>query len=668
MFRSVRVSAAAFLLASAATLQAQPKSALEADAIAFGTREAVSYADLSPDGSRAVMVGAGPGRSTIVYLADIAAGSVKPIFHSKGDPDKLSWCSFVSNERLACRVRATIPSDGRGFAPPGVLIGVSRMIAFDINGSDVKELGQRASSYDVGLRQFDGSIIDWLAGDDNPETVLMTRVYLKEGFRENSSNVNRTKSGIGVVKLNVKTLKADQVEAPRQNVTEWMSDGQGQVRLLGIAEFKGESQFTDRIKYMYRPPGSRDWVDLVGYQDDEFRPLAIDATINALYALRKRSGRWALTRTILGAQPNEIVVAQHPRVDIADVIRSANGQRVIGYTYSEDYNRQVFFDPEYKALAASLRKALGGQSDVSFSDGSQDGTKVLLHAGSDIDPGRFYLFDKSRKSLGQLIESRPGLSGKSLAPVKPISYLAPDGTTVPAYLTLPPGSTGKGLPAVVLPHGGPSARDEWGFDWLPQFLAARGYAVLQPNFRGSTGYGEDWLNENGLKNWRTSIGDIAAAGRFLATSGIAAPGRVAIVGWSYGGYAALQSAIVEPDVFKAVVAVAPVTDLDLLKSQYDFTAAVTSVKNFVGSGPQLAEASPLRRAQELRVPALLVHGDLDLNVDIKHSQRMHAALQGAGKQSEYVEFKGLDHQLDDSQARALMLTKIGQLLERTIGK
>ena len=227
MKRSVRVLAGAVALVTPASLSSQGNSSLEADAIAFGTREAVHAADLSPDGSKAVFIGAGPGRSTIVYLADITSGSSKPIFHSKGDPDKLTWCAFVSNQRMACRIRAIVASDGRGFAPAGVLIGASRMIAFDIDGSDVKELGQRASAYDIGLRQFDGSSIDWLAGDDDPETVLMTRVYLKEGFRENRSNIRRDKSGVGVVKLNVKTLKVDEVEAPRNQVAEWMSDGQG---------------------------------------------------------------------------------------------------------------------------------------------------------------------------------------------------------------------------------------------------------------------------------------------------------------------------------------------------------------------------------------------------------------------------------------------------------
>jgi dipeptidyl aminopeptidase/acylaminoacyl peptidase len=254
-------------------------------------------------------------------------------------------------------------------------------------------------------------------------------------------------------------------------------------------------------------------------------------------------------------------------VDIDDVVRSGDGQRVIGYTYAEDYRHTVYFDPEYKALSSALSNALPNHPDVTFVNASADGAKVLLFAGSDRDPGRYYLFNKTTKSLGQLMAVRPNLEGRTLAQVKPISYSAADGTVVPAYLTLPPGKDAKNLPAIVMPHGGPSARDEWGFDWLPQFLAARGYAVIQPQYRGSGGFGDAWMAQNGFKGWRTSIGDISAAARYLAKQGIADPSRIAIVGWSYGGYAALQSAATEPSLYRAVVAIAPVSDLALLKTE-----------------------------------------------------------------------------------------------------
>jgi dipeptidyl aminopeptidase/acylaminoacyl peptidase len=262
---------------------------------------------------------------------------------------------------------------------------------------------------------------------------------------------------------------------------------------------------------------------------------------------------------------------------------------------------------------------------------------------------------------------RPELEGRTLASVKSVTISAPDGTSIPAYLTLPPGKDEKNLPTVILPHGGPSARDYWGFDWLSQFLAARGYAVLQPEYRGSAGFGDSWLNENGFKNWRTSIGDITASAKWLAAQGIADPKRTAILGWSYGGYAALQSAVTEPNLYKAVVAVAPVTDLAMLKQDaHDFTDR-NLVQQEIGDGPHIVEGSPLRHASDIRAPVLLAHGDLDSNVRITQSLKMEAALKGAGRSVKLLTFKGLDHQLDDSDARAQMLLSIGEFLDEAIG-
>jgi len=652
--------------------QACAQSTLEQDAVAFGTRETTTRMDLSPDGKLAVFLGAGPGRTTIVYIADLAAGATKPIFYSKADPETLRWCAFASNTRLACEFTAIMKSENALLATNNGLISASRMISIGIDGKNMKQLGQPSSQYDVGLRQFDGEIIDWRPGGTNE--VLMTRLFLPEGFRDIPSNIQRTKRGVGVVRLNVDTLATKIVEQPRDNVATWMSDGQGNVRLLGFAELSSEAFTTGRVKYVYRTPNSRDWKTLTDYVDTDgasgqpnFEPLAIDASINSLYALRKRNGRMALVKVELGDTPVETLVAENPRVDIDDVIRSGDGQRVIGYTYSEEYRHTVYFDPEYRGLSTALTQALPNHPVVDFVTASEDGSKLLIFAGTDTDPGRYYLFDKASKSLGEIMKVRPNLANRALAEVKPVSYSAADGTTIPAYLTLPPGKEAKNLPYVVLPHGGPSSRDEWGFDWLAQFLAARGYAVIQPQYRGSGGFGDAWLAQNGFKGWRTSIGDITAAAHYLLKEGIAAPNRVAIVGWSYGGYAALQSAEVEPSLYKAVVAIAPVTDLSLLRTENDDYVVRNQVAKFVGDGANAVEGSPLRQAASIQAPVLLVHGDRDLNVGFAHSQRMQAALQSAGKQSEFVSFAGLDHQLEDNQARTQMLTKIGQLLDRTIG-
>ncbi|WP_341713627.1 alpha/beta fold hydrolase, partial [Erythrobacter sp.] len=242
------------------------------------------------------------------------------------------------------------------------------------------------------------------------------------------------------------------------------------------------------------------------------------------------------------------------------------------------------------------------------------------------------------------------------------SYPARDGTQIPGYLTLPPGSDGKGLPAIVLPHGGPSARDEWGFDWLVQFFVARGYAVLQPNYRGSAGYGEAWFGKNGFQAWPTAIGDVNDAGLWLVSQGIASADQLAIVGWSYGGYAALQAQVLDPDLFRAVVAIAPVTDLLEMREYARGYTNSRLVSAFLGEGPHLTTGSPARHADAFHAPVLLFHGTLDQNVNVQQSRIMEDRLKRAGKAVEYVEYEDLAHSLSDSKVRTDMLVRIDKFL------
>jgi dipeptidyl aminopeptidase/acylaminoacyl peptidase len=303
---------------------------------------------------------------------------------------------------------------------------------------------------------------------------------------------------------------------------------------------------------------------------------------------------------------------------------------------------------------------------VSFVDASADESKLLLWAGSDVDPGRFFLFDKTTKSLTEVLPVRPELAKTQLAAVKPVNFPAADGTMIPGYLTLPPGSDGKNLPVIVMPHGGPDARDEWQFFWLPQYFANRGYAVLQPNYRGSTGYGTNWFQKNGFQSWRTAIGDVDDGGRWLLKEGIAAPGKIAIVGWSYGGYAALQSAVLDPGLYKAVVAIAPVTDLQTMLDREEGFSDYKLLEAQIGKGPHVVEGSPARNADRIKVPVLMFQGDLDMNVAIEQSRIMESRLKAAGGSVERIEYKGLDHQLDDDKVRAEMLDRIDTFLRTTL--
>ena len=647
-------------LGFSARATAQTTHTLAEDAAAFGARDAVQHPDLSADGSSVIYVTPGPGRKSVAVIGNLDTGKFTTLASSDGNPDVIRWCNFASPTRAVCKVGGNVANNLFR------VIGFSRLISMNNDGGDAKQLGQPASRYDAWIRQYDAEVVDWLDGAG--DKILLERQYVPEEGKIGTHFV-RDKTGLGVDRIDVRTLVSDAVEPPRDQVSSYMSDGQGHVRLMAMPEtdVPEGAYLTGRVRYLYRSVASRDWKPLGEYQRDELEPLAVDADSNQLYALKKKDGRFALYAIKLDGSLAETLIAENPRVDIDDVVRFGKGQRVIGYTYAEDKRITVYFDPEFKALADSLARVLPQSPLVGFVDSSRDGRKLLIHVGSDSDPGRYYVFDRDKKALTPAMVDRPELEGRVLASVKPVTIAAGDGVSIPAYLTLPPGKPPKGLPAVILPHGGPSARDYWGFSWLAQFLAARGYAVLQPEYRGSAGFGDAWLNENGFKNWRTSIGDITASARWLAAQGIADPNRLAILGWSYGGYAALQSAATEPSLYKAVVAIAPVTDLQMAKDETrDFTIH-DIVEKEIGTGPHVIEGSPLRHAGEITAPVLLAHGTVDVNVSIAESEKMDAALRAAGKQSELLTLAGLDHQLDDSNARTELLAKIGELLDRTIG-
>ena len=605
----------------------------------------------------------GPGPKSYAVISNLQSGQTTVMTSVDGKPETLRWCNYSAQDRAVCQVSALTHET------TSKIVGFSRLIAMNTDGTDAKLLGSRESIYDQYVRQTDAVVLDWNGARDGK--VLMERVYVPEGGRAAiGSRLAKSKSGLGVDLLDTRNLQPSTVETPRDSASHYMTDGRGNVRIMNVVESSATGALSGRVKYFYRTKDSREWKTLVEFADfeDQVQPLAVDAEIDALYMLRKKNGRYALYTVKLDGSMAEKLIAENPKVDISGVERIGDGHRVIGYYYSDEATNVEYFDPEFDALAASLSKALPAFPVVSFVDATADGRTLLIFAGSDNDPGRYYLFDRDKKTLNEAMLDRPQLEGRKLAKSKSVTIPAPDGAQIPAYLTLPPGKeSAKGLPAVVMPHGGPSSRDHWGFDPLVQFLAARGYAVIQPQYRGSAGYGDDWLGENALRNWRGAIADISTSARWLASQGIADPNRLAIFGWSYGGYAALQSAVVDPQLYSAVIAVAPITDLTMLKEDYVGYTSAELVARDIGSGANVIEGSPLRRVGEIQAPVLLAHGDLDANVAFRHSDKMAEALQSAGKQVEFVQYKGLDHYLQDSSIRTDLLTRLGKLLDETIG-
>jgi acetyl esterase/lipase len=633
---------------------------------AFGARPSIEDVSLSPDGMSVAYVAPAAGQGSVVFVQSLAKGaafSSKPVLGARGSPERLGGCDWVSNQRLVCVVYGVIAND---FVTEPV--EVTRLIAVNTDGSKLQILSSRTNSFSRGAAFDGGNVIDWLPDEDG--AVLMSRVYLPDDHT--GSHLGSDKQGFAVDRIDTLTLAARTIEQPREDAVDYISDGHGTVRIMGAKSRRGARGDYDsgNIAYYYRKTGSRDWLpmgDLVGEEHNGFEPVAVDRDANLAYGYKKLDGRRALYTVALDGSLKETLLFARPDVDVGGLNRIGRRHRVVGVGYTDDFSHYHFLDPDFEKLVLALAKALPGQPSLRVVDSSLDENRLLINAGSDQDPGVYYIFDKKLRQLQTFLVARAELEGVKLSQVKPIRYQAADGTSIPGYLTLPANiDSPKNLPAIVMPHGGPSARDYWRFDWLAQFYAARGYAVLQPNFRGSTGYGDNFFARNGFRSWPAAIGDVLDAGRWLVARGIADPGKLAVVGWSYGGYAALQSAVVDSSVFKAVVAIAPVTDLDMLKEEHRQWSDFLVVSREIGEGPHVHEGSPALNAAKIKVPVLLFHGAMDRNVPIRHSKEMADRLSAAGVPHELVTWPDLDHQLEDSAARAEMLRKSNEFLRRAM--
>ncbi|WP_395652095.1 alpha/beta hydrolase family protein [Brevundimonas sp.] len=348
-------------------------------------------------------------------------------------------------------------------------------------------------------------------------------------------------------------------------------------------------------------------------------------------------------------------------------------RRMIGATRVETTGRRyVFADESAAVLWASVQQTLPNVSPglVSWSD---DLRTVVVYTSGPGDPGAYRLIDLETAEMRTVGRAYAGIASDQVAQVQPIEFEAADGLDLHGYLTTPPGGATRNLPLVVLAHGGPAGRDVLGFDWWSQALASRGYAVLQVNFRGSTGYGRAFM-EAGYGEWgRKMQTDLSDGVRHLAAQGIIDPERVCIVGASYGGYAALAGATLDKGVYRCAVSVAGVTDLrDMVayaaeRGERRDNSTVRYWNRFMGGdGPgdrSMDARSPARQAASADAPILLIHGRDDVVVPIAQSRSMASALRRAGKPHEFIELDGEDHWLSRADTRTRMLTETVRFLE-----
>lgn len=635
------------------------------DAARFGELDHAYSASLSADGARVAYVSPDDEGGTTLIVVDLATGVARNAARADGKPMNMVDCEWSGSDRLVCSLYGVQRVDA-------VLLPTVRTIAMDSDGKNQTSLGQKDTMKQLSRRPSDGEVIDWLNGVDGE--VLMARTYVPE--KSVGRLLARHGEGLGVDRIDTRTGKATQVERPGREVVNYLSDGQGNVRIMTTASVAESGYLRGVDMHYYRRVGERDWRELGTYTADRTNggrgsgmvPVGVDAATNSVYVLQPLDGRHALYRIALdGSMRSELVFAS-PEVDVDDVVRVGRAGRVIGARYVTERRQVKYFDPEYAAIHAMIERALPDLPLIDFKSASADEHVVVVRASSDVDPGRWYVFDRNRKSLGEITDSRPALKGKKLSHVRAIRFPAADGIEIPGYLTLPPGVTeARNLPAIVMPHGGPEARYEWGFDWIAQFFAQRGFVVLQPNFRGSSGYGDEWFLNNGFQSWKVSVGDVCDGARWLVTQGMADPDKLAIFGWSYGGYAALQANVLDADLFKAVIAVAPVTDLRLYRNQAAIHANSFLVADMLGKGPNIDEGSPAQRAKSFKAPVLMFHGTSDFNVEIDQSRRMYKELRRAQVPSELIVYQDLRHDLLDGAARADLLRKSEAFLRAHLG-
>ena len=347
---------------------------------------------------------------------------------------------------------------------------------------------------------------------------------------------------------------------------------------------------------------------------------------------------------------------------------------VVGVGWTEDLPKQQFFDAELAKIYAAVQP-LFASGYAELESWSADRARVLLFGEKAGDAGAYYVYDTAARKLRMIGKRYPQLTTpEALGERQAIKYKARDGTQIPAYLTLPAGVEPRNLPLVLLVHGGPHARDDFTFNWWSSFLASRGYAVLQPNFRGSTGYGYEWFNA-GRNGWgdgvmQTDVEDGVAA---LVKAGHVDPARVCIVGGSYGGYAALAGATLTPALYACAASINGLSDPEDMLKKVERVSKTSFVaewwrKSMGSDTDHLRKISPQRHVDQVRIPILLLHGREDSVVDVEQSRDMNRKLLGAKRNVRFVELGGDDHWLSDASTRTQMLQELETFLAQSLKK
>lgn len=619
-----------FPWASAQTASDKP------DADRFFRPRQMTGALLSPDGQRLALRTLGPGGRVRLSVLDLATMAPTVVYQSDGaDANEMVW---ANNQRLAFTLADLETPGGKVDAAPG-------LFAVNHDGSDYRQLAHREYIY-IAYGADNQRIQPWntflLNGNTlrSGDEVLAVR---PEAFDEKDWGYFK------LLRLNTRNGRTEEVDAPLHSVA-WWPDPQGNLRVVVTRD-------KEKGALRWRDPNSGQWRALSEFNvytsDGDMRVRAVGAD-GKLYVTARRGrdkkAMWLLNPVT--GQWSDQPLAQSPLFDVdADVIERQD--KVLGLRFRIDAEVTQWFDADLQALQKQMDKVLPRTTNRLSLPWQGDAPWVLIEAFADIQPTQYFLFNRETKKFTRLGGERPDIDAKQMASLEMVRIKARDGLEIPAWLSLPPGATSKkNLPLVVLVHGGPFVpMTTWHWDAEVQFLTARGYAVLQPQFRGTEGLGAAHASA-GRRQWGKAMQtDLADAARWAAAQGIADPQRMAIAGASYGGYATLMGLLRDADLFRCGVAWIAVTDLDMLYS-VDWSDTSDSLKlhglpvmlgDRVKDGPDLKANSPLTHAASIRQPLLLAYGSADKRVPLVHGEAFRKAVQPVNPALEWVVYADEGH-------------------------
>jgi dipeptidyl aminopeptidase/acylaminoacyl peptidase len=653
--RTIGMIVLGLLLAGQASSAAAPVEA-------YGSLEAVSTVVINPSGERVAWV-ANDGKNTLVTVLELATRRtlrsfvVEPGF-------KVRDIEWADNDHLLFAVSATLTSTRRRWPSRLELL---RWLVGDVSSGEMQLLLTEGNKRVLGGSQLVRRQID------RPGTLIMSSMDFAPQAQGTEIGTRlggkRRDSGYQLNAFEISTLdgKSKLLASGTPFTVEWLADARG----VPVARSEWNAEFR-RFTVLARKGDNWNRVLELENGGDSYLAGLIENDTAIAVVSSNGEARTALWAVPLDGSPVRKLFADDT-LDIEGVSLDPYDSRPVAVRLSGGDRLYRWLDPAHEKRSLSLAKLFAGRSARLVSR-SADTRRVVVRVSGGDTPTTYYLIDYNTKKADIIGEEYPALAGQPQGAVRKFDYQGRDGYGLFGYLTIPPSAEEKNLPLVVMPHGGPESSDTPDFDWWSQFLASRGYAVLRPQFRGSSGLG-DAHRLAGRGQWGLRMQDDVTDGvQALVAKGIVDPERVCIMGASYGGYAALAGVAFTPEVYACAVSVAGVADLaEMLaweeKMGGDDSDSVYYWRDSIGSrdDARVGQKSPARHAARIKVPVLLMHGSNDSVVPFAQSRMMANALKAAGVPHRLITLDGEDHWLSSGTTRIRMLAEIEKFLATNLG-